>query len=52
LQAKGSGAVYGTSQQVPDRSIIREVCAAYLDVTTMLAPETTETAAEESKKDK
>jgi len=36
-KAKGSGAVYGTSQQVPDRSIIHEVCMTYLDVTTMLA---------------
>lgn len=30
-KANGKGAIYGMSQQIPDRSIIGEICTAFLD---------------------
>ena len=31
--------MYGTSQKLPDRSIVDEVCKLYMDVTTQVLPE-------------
>jgi hypothetical protein len=31
-QTSGSGAIYGTSQQIPDRSLISDICCGFLDV--------------------
>lgn len=30
-KANGKGAIYGMSQQIPDRSIVSEICTAFLD---------------------
>ena len=39
MQASGAGALYGTSQSVPDRSVIVDVVRGFLDVTYQVGEE-------------
>jgi len=38
VKAEGAGAVYGTAQSIPDRSIIEDVVGGFIDVTYQVVP--------------